>query len=103
MLGQAAVFMSTDWGLTEMIGDTASKWKRAALWSLPLVLILACSIPVHGSSIAQGAYSIIENAGSALTQRSILDFTWAGFPAPTTARTFGRSARSRAALERSAG
>jgi hypothetical protein len=39
------------------------------------VLILICFIPVHGSSIATAAYSVVENAGSALTQRGILNFS----------------------------
>jgi hypothetical protein len=49
-------------------------WKRAALWSLPLLLILAAFVPVHGSSIATAAYGVIESAGTPVTQRSILNF-----------------------------
>jgi len=42
------------------------------------ILLVLCFIPVHGSSIATAAYSVVENAGSALTQRGILNFTGTG-------------------------
>jgi hypothetical protein len=62
-----------------MVGDTTSRLKRAALWSLPVVLILAAAfVPVHGSSFATAAYSLIENSGSALTMRQTLNFTGSG-------------------------
>jgi hypothetical protein len=48
-------------------------------WILATVAaVLACFVPVHGSSLATAAYGLIENAGTPLTQRSILDFTGAG-------------------------
>lgn len=60
------------------------KLKRENVFVLSAIIgILAIAfIPLGGSSLASGivtaAYSVIENSGSALTQRSILDFTGSG-------------------------
>ena len=47
-------------------------------WKVALTIIgismLACFVPVHGSSIVTAAYGLIESAGTPVTQRSILNF-----------------------------
>lgn len=51
---------------------------RKKNWLIALACIAACvigwNLPVSASSITQLAYSIVENAGSALTQRNTLNF-----------------------------
>lgn len=55
--------------------------KKTIWWLIGVAIAVGLFVPVpwlHGSSIGGAAYSLIENAGTPLTQQSILNFTGAG-------------------------